>query len=218
MNVLESPLEALAVNYLSLGVLTVVNNLWTWVAVITAAFSFWRIRAAGGATVAAAFLEPGDSPPPPHRNDQSSSPSSEPVPDISVPDVSSDEAPAPACPAPGVVVGEVEFDVVTKGIKFVAMYKEDDEEDECRHELTAAAEEKENEWDDEKDVADGVDCGEWWESWDKVLRMRTGEKGWYRYQDMTVINGNVVRLWEGSKTRNVIRYRPRCVLRGSWII
>ncbi|KAG6723094.1 hypothetical protein I3842_03G192000 [Carya illinoinensis] len=196
MNVLESPLEALALNYLSLGVLTVVNNLWTWVAVITAAFSFWRIRTAGRSTVSAAFLKSGDSSPP-HRNDRSSS-RSEPVPDISVPDVpdvSSDEptAPVPA-PASGVGIGEVEFDGVTKGAKFVAVYKG---EDKCSHGLTAAVE---NEW-DENGVADLVECGEWWESWDKAaLRMRTGEMGWYRCQDMTVLNGNVVRLWEVPRT------------------
>ncbi|XP_041006163.1 uncharacterized protein LOC121250959 [Juglans microcarpa x Juglans regia] len=204
MNVLESPLEALALNYLSLGVLTVVNNLWTWVAVITAAFGFWRIRTTGGSTVSAAFLKSGDSPPP-HRNDRSSS-RSDPV-----PDVSSDEATAPVlpAPAPGVVVGEVEFDGGTKGAKFIAVYKE---EDECSHELTAAvAAAAENEW-DENGVADVVECGEWWpESWEKVLRMRTGEMGWYRYQDMTVLNGNVVRLWEDSRTRDVIRYSPRCL-------
>ena len=48
MNVLDSPLEALAFNYVSFGFFTVVNNLWTWIAVVTAAVSFWRIRVAGG--------------------------------------------------------------------------------------------------------------------------------------------------------------------------
>ncbi|XP_019189010.1 PREDICTED: uncharacterized protein LOC109183384 [Ipomoea nil] len=44
MNTLESPLEAIAFNYLSYGFLTAVNNVWTWVAVLTAAVSFWRIK------------------------------------------------------------------------------------------------------------------------------------------------------------------------------
>ncbi|XP_042021021.1 uncharacterized protein LOC121768548 [Salvia splendens] len=36
---LDSPLEALAFNYLSYALLTAVNNIWAWLAV-----SFWRIR------------------------------------------------------------------------------------------------------------------------------------------------------------------------------
>ena len=53
MNALDSPLEALALDYINVGFLTIVNNLWTWVAVITAAVSFWRIRVATGGAVAA---------------------------------------------------------------------------------------------------------------------------------------------------------------------
>ncbi|KAF7147654.1 hypothetical protein RHSIM_Rhsim03G0226200 [Rhododendron simsii] len=43
MNALDTPLEALAFNYLSFAFSTAV----AWLAVITAAVSFWKIRAAG---------------------------------------------------------------------------------------------------------------------------------------------------------------------------
>jgi hypothetical protein len=193
---LDSPLEALALNYLSVGFLTVVNNLWTWVAVITAAVSFWRIRAAGGAPT---YLKSDGSPPPP-RNDQRSS-GSELVPETSVSDVSADEPPAPA-PASEMMVGyDVKVDDgVTKGTKFVAVfYGEDDREGDG--ELTSA-----NEW--EESTGEDEGCGEWWEG---VLRTRTGEMGWYRYQDLTVLNGNVVRLWDSSSCSRSLRYSSSCV-------
>lgn len=180
MDVLDSPLEALALNYLSVGFLTIVNNLWTWVAVITAAVSFWRIRAAGGRPTC---LKSDSSPPPP-PNDQSLG-GSELVPEISAPDVLADEPPAPApAPASEMVVGDDKVDDgVTKGTKFVAVYYGEDD----GRELMAANELEES--------GDDEGCGEWWESWERVLTTKTGEMGWYRYQDLTVLNGNVVRLW-----------------------
>lgn len=198
MDLLDAPLEALALNYLSVGFLTVVNNLWTWVAVITAAVSFWRIRAAGGGPTC---LKSDVSPPHP-RNDQSSS-GSQLVPEISVPDVSADEPPSPApAPASEMVVGDVKVDDgVTKGTKFVAVYYGEDD-----GKLTAA-----NEWEENGDD-DGVEgCGVWWESWERVLRTRTGEMGWYRYQDLTVLNGNVVRLWDSRTCTRSLRYSSSCV-------
>jgi hypothetical protein len=202
MYLLYSPLEALALNYLSVGFLTVVNNLWTWVAVITAAVSFWRIRAAGG--TGPICLKSDVSPPLP-RNDQGSI-GSQPVPGISVPDVSADEPPAPA-PASAMVFGDVKVDDgVTKGTKFVAVYYGEDDGREGDGELTAA-----NEWEENGDD-DGVEgCGVWWESWERVLRTRTGEIGWYRYQDLTVLNGNVVRLWDSSTCTRSLRYSSSCV-------
>ncbi|KMS95309.1 hypothetical protein BVRB_009490 [Beta vulgaris subsp. vulgaris] len=46
MNGVDSPLEALAFIPLNLGPLfsAAIINLWTWLAVFTAAFSFWRLR------------------------------------------------------------------------------------------------------------------------------------------------------------------------------
>ena len=58
----DSPLEDLAFNYVSFGIFTIVNNLWTWVAVITAAVSFWTIRAAGAA-ISSCFVRKPDQKP-----------------------------------------------------------------------------------------------------------------------------------------------------------
>lgn len=33
------------------------------------------------------------------------------------------------------------------------------------------------------------------DGWEMVLKMKTAEMGWYLYQDLTVLDGNVVRLW-----------------------
>lgn len=208
-NVLDSPLEALALDYLSVGFLTVVHNLWTWVAVVTAAVSFWRIRAAGGGP---AYLKSAVSPPP-SQCDQSSC-GSELVPETSVPDVSADEPPTPAAaPAPAPTSPrEMEIDdvkvefSVTKGPKFVAMYYcEDVMQD--NGELSVA-----NKWDesDEDACVNVFGCEEWWESWEPVLRMRMGEVEWYRYQDLKVHNGNVVRLWDGACTGG-LKYSSGCI-------
>ncbi|XP_042003819.1 uncharacterized protein LOC121752793 [Salvia splendens] len=40
----DSPLEALAFNYLSYGLLAAVNNVLAWIAAVTTAVSFWRMR------------------------------------------------------------------------------------------------------------------------------------------------------------------------------
>lgn len=197
MNTFDSPMEALAVNYLNVGFVTVVNNLWTWVAVITAAVSFWRIRAAGGSTAVVTCPKSEDSPNP-LPNDQSSS-RPEPVPQISVPDVSAVEPPPPTTsPAPAPLsaaelmeIEEVKFDGVTKGTKFVAVYYGDRQDSDA--EWMAANEWEESGGDVEAEVSG---YGEWWENWEKGLRMRTGETGWYRCQDLTRLNGNVVRLWD----------------------
>ncbi|KAI3802821.1 hypothetical protein L1987_30964 [Smallanthus sonchifolius] len=34
--------------------------------------------------------------------------------------------------------------------------------------------------------------------WEAVLKLKTAEIGWYRYQDLTVLDGSVVRLWNQS--------------------
>ncbi|KAJ0091713.1 hypothetical protein Patl1_13654 [Pistacia atlantica] len=111
MNTLESPLEALAFNYVRFGIFTVVNNLWTWVAVITAAVSFWRIKKQ---------VKPALQP----RNDRNKS-GSQPVLEIS-PDESCARAPATATASPS--VGDVkDVDGLTKG-KFTLYYCEEEKE------------------------------------------------------------------------------------------
>ncbi|KAL2338814.1 hypothetical protein Fmac_013260 [Flemingia macrophylla] len=48
------------------------------------------------------------------------------------------------------------------------------------------------------EAVDGRD--EWWESWERFLRIRRGQnpKGCYTFQDLTALNGSVVRLWDDA--------------------
>lgn len=162
----NSPLDTLAFNYLSFDFF---NNLWTWLAVI-----FWRIR-----TPKPELLPPS--------HDMTSS---------DKPDLGQ-ELLEPrhddACPARVPSNGGVEDDDgVTKGKKkFTLYYYEDDIDRECK-ESDETLKITEEIW-EEKEGRLG-----WWESWEKLLRTRTGENegGWYTYQDLTAINGNVVRFWD----------------------
>ncbi|XVE70752.1 hypothetical protein DITRI_Ditri10aG0096200 [Diplodiscus trichospermus] len=194
---LDSPLEALAFNYVSFGIFTIVNNLWTWVAVITAAVSFWRIRAAGAAT-SSRSVKNHDQKPPTCINDRNedqsrSTPEAEekPTPSALV------SAPASAGETSGspLVCNDIGLGV-TKGGKFkLTVYYEDEGESNIDGEMRVT------EWSDGKsDCTEGRN-GEWWESWERVLSMSKGETWWYRYQDLTVINGNVVRLWDESRRK-----------------
>ncbi|KAJ0031196.1 hypothetical protein Pint_13561 [Pistacia integerrima] len=177
MNTLESPLEALAFNYVRFGIFTVVNNLWTWVAVITAAVSFWRIK-----TQVKPALQP--------RNDRNKS-GSQPVLEISQDESCARVEPAASAPAPATASPSVcdvkDVDGVTKG-KFTLYYCE--EEKEVEGKITTV-----KVWQD--NFSDG-ECGEWWE---RMTRVRRGEMGWYVYQDLTVVNGNIVRLWDEGRRR-----------------
>ncbi|KAG2712727.1 hypothetical protein I3760_04G139200 [Carya illinoinensis] len=213
MNVLESSLEALALDYLSLGFLTAVNNLWTWVAVLTAAVSLWKIRTSGGVIASAVCLRFRGSKQS-HGNDRSPTRPA-PVPETSVTNVSADEPPAPD-PANGIVAGEVGLDGVTKGTKFVAVYGKDADQ---KGNGELAAENDEYYYWEERGGDECHSIGKWWESWERELRTKTGEKGWYRYQDLRVLNGNVVRLWENttSRTRDLRYTTARAVLRGNWV-
>ncbi|CAL5375609.1 unnamed protein product [Camellia sinensis] len=172
-NVLDSPLEALAVNYLSFGFLTAVNKIWTWVAVITAAVSLWRIKASGGPT-----SDPDELPPPDTAALNSEPPST------------STESVAVAS-APAVCAVET-TEAVTRG-KFTVYYEDDSVVDEGGD-------------GDFGEVGCGGGenlCDGWKWKWEKEMKMRMGnEMGWYHYQDLTVLDGNVVRLWDGCKGRS----------------
>ncbi|KDP33961.1 hypothetical protein JCGZ_07532 [Jatropha curcas] len=200
MNVLDSPLEALAFDYASFGIFTVVNNLWTWVALITAAISFWRIRTSGaGGVVSSSSLksEPLSSVNciDCHGNKSRTvieksaiksviEPSKQPV-----PAAATSKRLKPASARPSVF----ENDGVIKA-KFVVYYEDDREGEgngDCEEYSTVVGE-----WEN------GSGYGEWRESWEKVLRIRMGDMDWYRYQDLTAINGNVVRLWDGFRRKS----------------
>ncbi|EOA25844.1 hypothetical protein CARUB_v10019217mg [Capsella rubella] len=171
MATLESPLEVLAFDY-------VFNNLWTWIAVVTAAVSFWRIRATTTTTTV--------------------------IRDNGFIDDSPREPPLPqATKAPRVKVTETKpprvkvtetgdwslllcNDGVTKG-KLTVYYEE---------EIEREIDEDDGEITDVK--YGGGESGEWWERWERVVKMRSGDEGWYRYVDLAVINGSVVRLWDAT--------------------
>ncbi|MED6174951.1 hypothetical protein PIB30_073841 [Stylosanthes scabra] len=189
MNVLDSQVEALAFNYLSFGALTVLNNLWTWLALLTAAFSFWKIRSSG-------CPEP-----------EISDPTREPITEAPIP-----EAVTPSPPVESVTVSDVvplavtdDVDGVRKG-KFTVYYEEegDDDDAQCMR--------GEREGSLTLTLTEGCE-GEWWEKWERLLRLRNGvsEDGWYTCQDLTELNGNVVRLWDGGFRCRESWYSYSCV-------
>ncbi|KAL6974646.1 hypothetical protein U1Q18_028829 [Sarracenia purpurea var. burkii] len=189
MNALDSPIEALAFNYLSFGFLASINNIWTWVAVVTAAISFWKIRAAGtdDATNSDARCR---------KPDGFSSPTVSSVPHT---EEAATEPPVSASAswtttgAPS--VSSIETTVGgTKG-KFTIYY-----EDEREEESALGGEVGDGGVGVYGAMGSGCGGGDCWcEDWKRVLRMRMGdEMGWYRYQDLTVLDGSVVRLWDGT--------------------
>ncbi|CAJ1975726.1 unnamed protein product [Sphenostylis stenocarpa] len=166
MNVLDSNVEALAFNYLSFGLLTALNNLWTWLALLTAALSFWKIRSSG-------------------------CPKPKPEPDTQPSTVPHQLTPSEEKTEPARVNANVAEDVdgVRKG-KFTVYYEEHVQcTCDCESEGFAAACEE----------SEGSET-EWWKRWERLLRLRNGENenGWYTWQDVTELNGNVVRLWDGG--------------------
>ncbi|XP_027338631.1 uncharacterized protein LOC113852528 [Abrus precatorius] len=188
MNVLDSNVEALAFNYLSFGLLTALNNLWTWVALLTAALSFWKIRSAGCP-----------------KPDEPISIGLDPVVETLTPHEAT-EAKHEATPQMAVGHGVPEdVDGVRKG-KFTVYYEEEEMQCGCGESegfLTALGEWEEREGSE----------SEWWKRWERLLRLRNGENdnGWYMWQDVTELNGNVVRLWDSE-----LRFGGLSLERESW--
>ncbi|OMP11543.1 hypothetical protein CCACVL1_00454 [Corchorus capsularis] len=196
---MDSPLEALAFNYVSFGIFTIINNLWTWVAVITAAVSFWRIRASGAATLSCSVKRPD------HKTStciinraQDESHEAEEKPTTSA-SVSAPSAVTEMMRVPSTPLLCNDAVVTTKGTKFrLSVYYEHD----GKSTVTGMdGKSTVTEWYD----GDG-DCKEWWE---RVLSLRNGERGWYSFQDLTVINGNVVRLWDDFRR---VKYSSSCAV------
>lgn len=199
MSLLDSPLDALVFDYVNYGVFAAVNNLWTWVAVVTAAVSFWRIRVVSAAAAACLKSSVVDA----HSIDRNEnechqllteeSSSSPPSPSPPQAPAVQEADPVPETSSTG---DDNVFDGTTKG-KFSLYYESDDV-------VFGGSEETSGECEQEEEKKDG-ECGgagEWWRSWERVLRME--ENGWYRHQDLTVINGNVVRLWDDCRlTRRI---------------
>ncbi|KAE9604650.1 hypothetical protein Lal_00010900 [Lupinus albus] len=156
MNVLDSPLEALAFNYFFSFSFSS-NNLWTCLALITVSFTFWKILSS--------LVHP------------------KPVPELNP--VLTTTEPVTKQPLLKPVLQTEDIDGVKKG-KFRVYYYDYECEKRSEGLLTMTVTEDWNE---------GVT--EWWGKWDKVLRLRNGvnDKG---CQDLTELNGNVVRLWDGG--------------------
>lgn len=185
MATLDSPLEALAFQYASFGVLAVVNNVWTWIAVVTAAVSFWRMKVTtigdNGGHGCSLLEDVTTSKAEQEADHQEPQEMADPVEEAAAPPVNETKVWEPLMCDDG----------VTKG-KLTMYYEVDDVDGErCVDrdvELTAV------------NYGGGLgSCGEWWERWERVLKMRTGDDDWYRYVDLTVINGSVVRLWDDKR-------------------
>ncbi|KAL3535491.1 hypothetical protein ACH5RR_003952 [Cinchona calisaya] len=176
MNSLDSTMEALAFDYLSFGLLTAVNNVWTWLAVITAAVSVWKFKASSSSSSSSSPRAkfPDEASP----ASETAAASTSTVVEAAKPSI----AVAPSSPCVFSAEGR------TSG-KFIVYYDRTD--DRC---------------DDGNGEVNGEDGNvrsekEWFG--EVVMRMRMGNyMGFYRYQDLTVLDGSVVRLWDGCRRRN----------------
>lgn len=181
MDALDSPLEALALNYLTYGFLTAVNNIWAWVAVITAAVSLWRIRASSPLPVSTPELR--------SRCQESASTSSSPpqkVPEWTA--AAEVEAIASAAHSETPFCDTLEREGGCTKTKFSLYFERDGESVDSGCAAAAVRSEKFDRRCDD---------------WDRMgVVMRMGDMGWYRWQDMTVLDGSVVQLWDGSRRRH----------------
>ncbi|KAK6147570.1 hypothetical protein DH2020_018482 [Rehmannia glutinosa] len=189
MNALDSPLEALALNYLTYGVQTAVNSIWAWVAVITAAVSFWSLRALS-------------SPPPELRSRSQVAESTSSQPPKAAERAAAENPATVSTPGETQVLSApiktsclmLEGEIGTK-TKFSLYYKE---EDDFREDVDGG------ESDDDGDAAAmrSEKLGRWCDDWERMMVVRMGDMGWYRWQDTTSLDGNVVRLWDGCRQRH----------------
>lgn len=193
MNALESsPFDVVAVDFLSFGFFTVVNNLWTWVAVVTAAVSFWKIRASAPSVLSVAE---------PCHDRNSKSKGFESISENGFltesaaghhNTVGQMEKTVPKPSAGLITVGHGDDRVNTKG-KLTVYYCEESYASSCCSETTTSTKGMEQSEEVGCEFVLGLDGSiEWWE---RMLRFRRGGSSWYRCQDLTVLNGNVVRLW-----------------------
>ncbi|KAG8373865.1 hypothetical protein BUALT_Bualt11G0069700 [Buddleja alternifolia] len=181
MDALSSPIEGLIFNYLSYGVSTAVNNIWAWVAVITAAVSFWGLRALSSPLVSTRG----------GIQDDASLPSTPPemaaveVRELAtVSSLGESERLLSASNTTTCCVLEREG---SSKVKFSLYFDED------------GSEESGDDGDDNGGGA--VEVSEKLgflhnDVWRRMMVVKMGDMGWYRCQDLTVLNGSVVRLWD----------------------
>lgn len=196
MNALDhSPFEALALNYLRYGFLTAVNSIWTWVAFVTAAVSFWRIRAASSPLVSR--------PDPRGCIQDAVSTSSSPL--KTAEEVEPASASTPAGETKHLLsarttasCGVAESEGISKVKKFSLYYNEDI----FREIDEGGGEEGDGGCNGDRAAVMGEKLG-WWcdDVWERRMVVRMGNMGWHRCQDLAVLDGSVVRLWGGRRRR-----------------
>ncbi|XP_077234650.1 uncharacterized protein LOC143876848 [Tasmannia lanceolata] len=194
MDVLESPLEAFV---LSFYFLTTVRSFWTWGALLLAAgFSFWRIRTVGSQSRPKSddsswrIRSVGSETSLKFENNSSDRRTTTVVPTQTRDPL--DLTPSPSPSAHSINGGDEEDEGGRKG-KFTVYYYDDSVRDDG--ELTVI-----NSWieGEGKGISESL-----WEV-EGVVRLpvrRALDLGWYRFQDLTVLNGNVVKLWNGERSR-----------------
>ncbi|XP_072979686.1 uncharacterized protein [Typha angustifolia] len=184
MDLLEMPLDHLAFRFYSLPAIAA-SSLLTWLAVIAAAVGLWRIRSAGSRSDVSALPSPPAPHPPPRIVGATGA-------DVVTP---AREEAEPMVPSPR-----------TPKVRFTAYYdaacgggfRNVDEDGE---------EEMEMEVDDDDGFSEPIDGAEvemtapWTGGASRMEGMMVGwrgDLGWYDYQDITALNGRVVRLWDGE--------------------
>ncbi|KAL9673346.1 hypothetical protein QQ045_029602 [Rhodiola kirilowii] len=177
----SSSVEALAFNYFRFGLFVMVNNIWTLVAVATAAASFYRFKLrpslSGRHNVRISSLEVAA--------DQS--------PSTSRPDVNDTEiTPPPAAYR----TADVSDEGVVRGRRVYSRFYFDD---------VINNEEELVEEEDEELVMHGIKTVRF----DVSERLRLLDLGIYEYQDLRVLDGNVVKLWDSCR----VSLSPRATAR-----
>lgn len=179
MNALDSPVEPLALNYLSYVFITAVNKmLAAWVAAVTASFSFCRIGRS--------------SPPPrPEQRGRGKDAASTSLLDRGLEDLAVAYEPVKLVSTQGGTncISSLETENSTKG-KFVLYYRNDD--------FREGGVEAVDGEDDDGVAAESEMFRRWSDmDWERKMEIRMGDMGWYRCQDLAAFNGSVVRLWDG---------------------
>ncbi|KAL4589382.1 hypothetical protein LXL04_002288 [Taraxacum kok-saghyz] len=193
---LDSPMEALAIH----GVLTAVNNVWTWIAFLTAAISFWKIKSS---------IHPS----PHHLSLQLSSPPPQPPPSTRQPQTSPvaaqpDQSELPCTSAgspPSTSKRHTAFCTLEnrKSGKFSVYYAQDDKIDgEFKEQIDSTDRKMRSSIREEGERPPSIGLiqrngeekvritrrnhGE--DGWEMVLKMKTAEMRWYLHQDLTVLD------------------------------
>lgn len=183
MDLLEMPLEAIVLRFHSLPAAIAAGSLWACLAVLAAAVGFWRIRAGGSRSDVSLPHSPT-----PLKSEQAQAPSPAPAPE-----------PEPKSPKPTVRAPHCHVeDAGTPKARFTAYYGSCDWFD-----VEDDADEQAEVDNGRKDDGAGVVRAHLTAplkgfGWEGVIVRRRGDLGWYRYQDLTSLNGSVVRLWDGD--------------------